>query len=291
MANENVEVNPGAPANDGQSGSGGNPPPPPTNGGDGQQPGQSGTGEKVYSFKENRADWVPPHRIQQYAQKVDALERQLRELNEGTTRRNTELARALGVGGPTEQEKSEAEIEEVLTRMYPVLGKLKDIDPERFDQILEAAASAQDVTQNHWKRHAETMFVDLQSEVAKAAGLEKLTDTQVKRLRVAYREEASLAVRERMRRVEAGEPIDPNDFIGRHERGDKTLLKEFAKQWADDWFEPVRRSTQAAITRRNRPVPSGERSRTPVTSTPLAIDYKDDEAFGKALAAARFNRE
>lgn len=291
MADTNVEVKPG---NANQPGDGNGTPNTNANAnekpnGGGNPPGNGGTGsETVYTFKENRADWVPPHRLSAYAQKVDALEKQLKELNDGTTKRNTELARALGVGGPTEEEKSEAEIEAVLVKMFPALAKLKNFDPDRFDEIIEAAQSAQGTTEAHWTRHAETMFTDLESEVAKAAGLEKLTPSQVKRLRTAYREEAQAAVNARRASAARGEAIDQNDFLGRHERGDKTLLKEFAKQWADDWFEPVRRSTQAQITRRHRPVPSGERSRTPVTSQPPTIDYKDDEAFGKAIAAARF---
>jgi hypothetical protein len=78
-----------------------------------------------------------------------------------------------------------------------------------------------------------------------------------------------------------------NDFMSRHERGDKSLIKQFAKEYVGDWFEPARRQvTSQAVRRGARPVPNGSRSGQPVTKTP-AIDYNNEDAFKKALIEAR----
>jgi len=169
----------------------------------------------------------------------------------------------------------------MLQEMFPGLKALDKLTPEQLQEVLDAAGSARSTTQHHWERHADTMLTDLDAEVADALGVEKLTPTQSKRLRSAYREEAIAAAAAR----EAGGEAK-GDFLDRHEKGDKSLLKEFAEAFLKDWMEPAKRQVTAGVVRRSRPVPNGQRTSAVVTKMP-EIDYNNEDAFKKALSEAR----
>jgi hypothetical protein len=72
------------------------------------------------------------------------------------------------------------------------------------------------------------------------------------------------------------------EFLQRHQRGDRTLIAEFAKQWMDDWFEPARRRATADAVNGNRRVPSG-RDRTVQTTPPKAVNFKDAKSVEDAM--------
>jgi len=127
------------------------------------------------------------------------------------------------------------------------------------------------------------MLNDLESEVATGMNVDKLTPTQQRRLQSAYREEAFAALQVRK---QGGDPS--NDFIARHERGDKTLIKEFSKAFLEDFYVPARRqATSSVVNRNSRPVPRGERTRQSMTQAPAKIDYNNKDAFKQALLDAR----
>jgi hypothetical protein len=279
---------------DGAGAGGGNPNPNPNDAsGGGKQPVGDGSGEKSFSYKEDRSDWIPRHRLTETSGKVTAAERRAQEL-ETALEQERQRVRALSGVEPKDPKDAEAEeLREALYKLVPALKNLEGLTPDQLEEIREAASAARETSVSTWERHAETMVGDLEAELAEKLGVDKLTPTQSRRIRNAYREEAQEAYHARTVAAQRGERqtlktlASDTDFLARHERGDKALLKEFSKAFLDDWYEPARRSATAAIERRNRPVPRGERTRTPVTSKMPEVDLSNDDAFRKAMRDAR----
>ncbi len=178
--------------------------------------------------------------------------------------------------------------------MFPQLKANDGLTADEMQEIKQAAAAARGASQATWERHAQGMLDTLGSEVSDSLGVEKLNPTQTARLQSAYREEAWAASQARQAALQRGEresmqtTSQDNDFLARHERGDKTLITEFAKAFLDDWYEPARRRVASTTVQRNsRPVPRGERTRTQIATGTPKIDYNDKDAFKKALIEAR----
>lgn len=254
----------------------------------------AGAGDKTYSFKEDRTDWVPPHRVSAQSRQIKALETQIKELGEGNQGFQNKLRQAFGIDEPTGEAKELAETKAALFKVFPNLKVLETLDEQKLNQIIQGATSAQQMTQRQWERHATSIFGTVAKEVAKGLGIDKLSDTQRDRLEDAYRSDAMRSVRAREAAFNKGErttmetlPTD-NDFLARHEKGDETLITEFVKGYLGDWFEPARRFATTEAARRFRPVPRGERTRTPVTSNNNPqLDLTKEDDFKKALLAAR----
>ena len=75
-----------------------------------------------------------------------------------------------------------------------------------------------------------------------------------------------------------------NHALGMDGRGVLALVKEFAKQWIEDWFEPARRRITASTLGQHRPVPSGK-DRGLVTQGEKKIDVNDAKAVEDILVA------
>jgi len=260
----------------------------------GQPQGGQPNGESEFRFKENRADWVPPHRLQAQSRKIEALEKSLKDFTEGNAGFQNKIRQAFGIDEPTGEAKELAETKAALFKVFPNLKVLETLDEEKLNQIIAGATSAQQMTQQQWERHATTILGSVAKEVAKGLGLDKLSDTQKRRVESAYRDEAMIAVQARQVALQKGErqtmdtlPSD-TDFLARHERGDEALITEFVKGYLGDWVEPARRHVTTEAARRFRPVPRGERARTPVTSNNNPqLDLNKDDDFKKALLNAR----
>jgi hypothetical protein len=303
MAETNGTGNP-AGGNEPVAGAGGgqpNPATPPTGGGQapvvaggGQEPagGQPQGGQ--FTYKEDRTDWVPRHRVTEQSRQIKALEAQIKELGDGNQGFQNKLRQAFGIDEPTGEAKELAETKAALFKVFPNLKVLETLDEEKLNSIIQGATSAQQMTQRQWERHATTILSSVAKEVAKGLGVEKLSDTQRDRLEDAYRSDAMRSVRAREAAFNKGErntmetlPTD-TDFLARHEQGDETLITEFVKGYLGDWFEPARRFATTEAARRFRPVPRGERTRTPVTSNNNPqLDLTKEDDFKKALLAAR----
>lgn len=290
MADPNVAANPDAGNN--SPGAGNVNPNPAANAGPaaGQPGAQPGAGqppaEKSYSFKEDRSDWIPPHRLSEQGRTKDAEITRLTQALEAETKRTRALA---GLETPSEEEAQAAEIKTAILKLFPGLKSIEQLSEEQIQEVLEAAQSARSTASAQWERHAESMFTQVEDAVADSLGVDKLTESQVKRLRREYREAAQEALLARPRDEQGRVLPDPTgkDFLTRHERGDKTLIEEFAKSFLNDWYEPARRSVTRQTVNRQRPVPSGGRTRNQPVSGPPQIDYNNDKAFGDAILAAR----
>lgn len=249
------------------------------------QGGANNQGAAAFTYKEDRANWVPPSRIKELSDQIKALKQQTEEHNGFRTR----LGQAFGVNAPSDADREVAEAREALFKVFPNLKVLEKLDPEKFDQLMNGVETAQSSAKAQWDRHAGQVIASLETEVASNLGVEKLSATQAKNLTRAFREEARDCAIARARAKQSGEPYDAsNDFITRYENGDPTLIKEFAKAFLGDWVEVGKRMGAADVTRRqSRPVPRGERSRQAIAQGPPKIDYTDEAAFKKALTDAR----
>ncbi len=279
--------------NEGQPGgaAGGNPNQQQNAPGGGQQPVAGGQGgRQQFSYNEDRTDWVPRHRLNdttaKFEKKIEELTNQIGGMRSG-------VGKAFGFEQADPAAQRDEEIKAALLKVFPNLKSLENLSDEKIADLMEAAAGAKQTTQAQWERHATQMLTTLETQVAEQIGADKLTPTQSKNLRRAYREEARDCLNARNAAAQSGAAYDAsNDFLARHERGDQTLLKEFSKAYLDDWFEPARRRVTADVTRRqNRPVPRGERSRTLIAGGAAKVDLNDKDAFKKALLEARGSSE
>ena len=295
MADNIGEVKPG-----GQPGAGGDNTPNNTNNGSpadkgvGGKPGEGQPGDKVFTYKEDRTDWLPRHRLNEESGKRTTAEKerdQYKQQLEAEQKRTRALA---GVEEVDPKAKETAEIRAAIEEMFPHIKLFEGLTAEQLETIFEAAESAQNTSRASWERHALGILADVESGVAEGIGVDKLSPTQQRRVQSAYREEAAAAVNERQTALKRGERESvetistDNDFVARHERGDKTLTAEFVKAFLADWFEPARKSVVASNARRiMRPVPRGERTRVPITQGKDKVDLTDNNAFKKALLEAR----
>ena len=250
--------------------------------------------EKAFTFKEDRTDWVPRPRLNEESGKRAKLEQSVAQLQQELELRDKRLRLAMGLEVPSKEDQELNEMREGLYKLNPKLKLLDKLDEDAIERLLHAAESAESTSQATWARHREEQLAVLGNEVADLLGVDKLTDAQAQRLHRDFRSHAreEAAKRERAERTQ-----DPNydfskDFVTRYERGDKSLLKEFAKSFIDEWVTPARRQASAsAVTRFGRPVPRGERTRQPLTQGPPKIDYNDEKAFKDALLSARRSDE
>lgn len=255
-------------------------------GGGGGAPG----GEKSYTFKEDRSDWIPKHRLGEVSGKLTKAEQEREQLRQEL---EAERKRVQALAGVTPQDPKAKETEDLRSAMYqlfPQLQALENLSVEQLQDVFEAANAAKTTAAATWERHAEEMLGGVEQEIKSALGTDKLTPTQTRALRRAYREEAQMCLADRKRAHEAGDTSYDlrGDFVSRHERGDRALIKEFAKSFLGDWYEPAVRSVTARNASRNmRPLPRGDRGRAPLTQTPPSGDLTKDSDFKKALLAAR----
>ena len=239
--------------------------------------------EKTFSFKEDRSDWIPRTRLNEQTTKFTAAEQRAIAAEAALAKEQGRVRALSGLETPSAEEADATAIREALYKAVPGIKLLETLTQEQLEDVLEAAQGAKATTQASWERHATTMLGGLEEEATAIMGVDKLTPTQSKRLQSAYREEAFAALQARRA---GGDPS--NDFIARHERGDKTLLKEFAKAYLDDFYVPAKRQVTSGVVQRNsRPVPRGERTRTQLAQGEQKIDYNDKNAFKNALLAAR----
>jgi len=175
------------------------------------------------------------------------------------------------LAGVNPQDPQEAEVEKVraaLTKIFPGLERLSD--QQFLDRLTSVADRDQDMQQaveNHWTTHGRQMLDTLEEEVSNALGGD-LSDRQKKRLADAYINEIK----------------DNPELIARHEKGDRALIQQFAKDFLDDWYKPAQRQVtnqqvNRVITRRT---PNGRDSRA-VTQGKPKIDFNDPKAVEDAM--------
>lgn len=220
--------------------------------------------DKTFTYKEDRTDWIPRHRFNEYGQENQTLKTQLAE-------RDRQIAALTGSQTPDANTQKAETIKEAFFNL-PGMGifrKLASLTEEQLDAVLETpnhVAVAQQAEARQWIKHGDQVASDLSQRVADAIGAESLDDEQKNDLRLSFR--AWL--------IQVGEKEQRENFertgrkfsqtVKRYEDGDPKLLDEFASRYVKNWVEPARRQSTANSFNRTRPVPNGG-GRTPVTST------------------------
>ena len=257
----------------------------------GQQQAQA---DKSFSYKEDRGSWIPPHRLSEATQARTKAEQATAALQAQLDQATARIQALAGVNPKNPQDAEADELRAAIGKLYPKLALLDNLDEETIDRILEAADISTRSSNATWERHTHGVLNSLDVAAAKILGVAKLDDKQQERIRVAFRVEGEKAERVRQQQLRSGQrdTIDTvqgdNDFIARFERGDDTLVQEFVSDFLNGFIEPVRRSVTADVTRRvGRPVPRGDRNRTPLVQGQEQQDLSTPDGFKKALLAAR----
>jgi AcrR family transcriptional regulator len=237
-------------------------------------PGQQPAAASGFTYKEDRSDWIPRHRLNEVGNKNRTLEQQLQDANR----------RIQALAGVTPTDPRDAETEQVrqaFKQMFPHLAKLDD---GRIDRLLSLADNSDQITETtkaYWENVGNHMVGQVNSGVAEALGLDELTPTQARRVSQAYVAWLHDDLQDARRRGEAP------SLLPRHESRDPKLIGEFVQQFTDDFITPVqRRAVQTNVERVSRRVPSGRAAtHTPINSKPK-IDFTNEDAVENAAVEA-----
>lgn len=182
--------------------------------------------------------------------------------------REQKRVRALAGVDPVNPEEAEAaEIRARFAKLYPDLAGLTKEDIEAIRDLRSQSGELQAAVQNHWDRHVQVVFGQLEDFVSEAIGAD-LTDRQRRTLRTAYANQAQ---------------SDP-EFAAAYEQGDVSHLEQFAKDFVEDWFKPAQRKVTAAALGQTRRVPNG-RDRSVLQQPDKKIDVSDPKAVEDVLVA------
>lgn len=168
---------------------------------------------------------------------------------------------ALGIEQPNESDVEAGAVRERFKALYPHLADLTEEDVKALRAMKATAGNFEQTTNHYWSQHNVKMIGSVVDTIAKELGGGELSPRQKQRIAQAYAQEATVN----------------EEFLDRHEKGDKSLITEFAKQWIEDWVEPARRKATQQETQRFRPVPSGK-DRNIVTHGDKKIDVNDPKA-------------
>ena len=174
-----------------------------------------------------------------------------------------------GVNPRNPAETEDAEIKAAFAAKFPHLAELTAEDIQTLRNLKGQQQQLQETTQNYWRNHGNQMVGRAETEVSELLGISELSDRQRKSLKREY-----ISFLE-----------DNEGFLDRHEAGDEKLITEFAKQFVDDWREPVRRSITSNEIQRSRPVPSG-RGRSVNVGGKKKIDFSNAKEVEDAMVAS-----
>ena len=195
-------------------------------------------------------------------------ERRQTESDTRLAERDRQIAALTGAKTPTKDQADVDAVRERFNELFPHLGKLT---PEQIDRLMSVADRGDQLeatTTNYWTNHGRRMLDSVHTDIAKEIG--DLSQRQKARINAAYVQEAEQ---------------DPN-FLTRHEAGDPTLVKEFVKNYLEDFVEPVRRKMTQTEVSRQRPVPFGKDRSIPGVGD-KKIDVNDPKAVMDLLVESR----
>jgi hypothetical protein len=193
------------------------------------------------------------------------FEKRFKDHDAQLTERNRQIAALTGTKTPTADEAEIEEVRQQFAKLFPGLAKLDDKQIEKLLKVAESSDTLSETTKHYWDRHARTTTDQLIADVSELIGGE-LSARQKNACVAAYSFE-----------------IENNpELAEKFEQGDVEHLKQFAKDWAEDWLTAAQRKVTATNVNRLRPVPrSGDRSVT--TTAQKKIDFKDPKAVEDAM--------
>lgn len=233
-----------------------------------------------FTYKEDRTDWVPKHRFNE----VNTKAQRVQELEAAIKDRDTKIAALAGVTTPDPNAAKADQVKEAFFKMFPNMKAFADLSSEQMQKLLAApdqAAQANQFVSQGWAKHAKTMVTTLVEEVSSAIG-GTLSERAQGRVKAAFGASISAEVQ---KHNQTGE-VSP--LLQRYLDGDETLVQEFAKEWAEDYFTPARRQvTSQEVNRVNKRVPSST-GRSQVSTVQRPTEFKSlDERLEYATKLAK----
>ena len=223
-----------------------------------------------FTYKEDRSNWVPSHRIAEQTKKAEQAEARYQEAQR-------RVAALSGVQQPNPQDEKVAQSREALMTLFPQLRKFENLSDEQLDRVLQTPeyverANANDV--QNWTRHGRQQLGVLHSDVAAAIGAETLTDDQKSDVGESFKSWFKATVGKELEAT-GGER---SATLQRYEDGDQTLINEFSKRYIANWITPARRQVTAQQTARvNQRVPnSGGRAQVTGVKRPDTFKTLDE---------------
>src|SRR3990167_1381185 len=210
---------------------------------------------KQYTYAEDRNDWVPRKDFQRRLTETEkrAAEKATKEVESRYQHEISERdARIRALAGVDPLDPQKAEDEKVLAELKRM--GVHTLTQEQFDEVTKLLSKKDELEASSRMVHDRQAYGD----AAEAAVIARYNDPD---------HDAS------------------TDFLARHDKGDKFLVKELVEEFLKDW-EPLRRSAARDVTTRNRPLPNSGRG-NPVIQSGKKIDLSKPGAFEDALAAAR----
>lgn len=221
--------------------------------------GQEGQAQKPtgFTYQEDRSKWIPPHRLTEVSTKAQQAESRAQQLQ-------TQLQALVGAT-PADPKTQEAEtIKAQFFELFPGMKSLAQLSPEQLQQLLDApkqVGAANEFVSRSWQRHGKQQLTSLVAAVSDAVGSD-LSDRAQGRLKAAFTDTIE---REAQKAQETGEI---SDLFQRYIDGDETLVEEFAKEWAEDYFVPARRTVASQEIRRTTHKVPNSTGRGQVTTAP-----------------------
>jgi hypothetical protein len=224
-----------------------------------QQPAQ-------FTYKEDRSNWVPNHRITEETRKRQEAEARYQE----SQRRVAALS---GVQLPDPNADKVAQSREALMTLFPQLRKFEHLTDEQLDRVLQTPeyverANANDV--QNWTRHGRQQLGVLHSDIATALNQDTLTDDQKTDVGESFKSWFKATVAKELEAT-GGEQ---SATLQRYEDGDVTLINEFSKRYIAAWVTPARRQVTAQQTARSGRVPNSAGRAQVTTSVKRPDSFK-----------------
>jgi hypothetical protein len=226
----------------------------------------------AYTYKEDRSDWVPRHRLNEVSQKAQTYEERLAE-------RDRQIAALTGAQTPDPNAQKAEAIREAFFNLpgMGVLRRFSELSEEQIESILQVPqqfSASKQAEARQWERHGNQQVDTVAERVAEAIGADSLDAEQKADLRTSMSHFIASRARTELQQAadrygEQAVARDQRRFsetIRRYEDGDPKLLDEFVTRYTKNWVEPARRSATARTSTRTRPVPASG-GRTPVTSS------------------------
>jgi hypothetical protein len=256
--------------------------------GDQSRPGAS-SGEKVFTYKEDRskwvdpsAGWVPKHRFDE----VNTQAGRTRQLEADVAERDRKIAALAGVTPADPNSQKAEQIKEAFFNLpgMAVFKKIASLSEEQIDALLEVPEHVEQTSQAEaraWQRHGNQQIEYIGEKVSEALGVEKPDADQLDDLRVNFKSWLSRTVKKEI------DMTGDSATLRRYEEGDKKLLDEYVTSYTKRWVEPARRTATATQMNRVRPVPSST-GRSQVSSVQRPDKFKSmDERLDYAVGLAK----
>lgn len=197
------------------------------------------------------------------------LEKRVEELSTNYERERKRMKLLVSDNPQSEDEEAADQIRQQFAKVFPGLAKLTDEQIDRVLKASESAGSAEEVVNHHWQQHAQRTVANVVEGIAEAAGVDKFSDRQTRRIETLFTQF-----------------VDSDKAnLARYIKGDETLIQEFIDSYTEDFVTPAKRQITNAEITRFRPVPRGG-DRNVRATPPKKIDYSDPKAVEDAMVSS-----